>query len=390
MAQNKQSYDLNEVLETRSRIDKDLRDQVEMCSSFLKSYSSPLVITSKMRLKNNARRFMKAMPSVTPHYAVKANPDKEILKILMQEGVNFEIASVAELNLLMDLKVDPKSILFSNPIKSPKALKESLSYGVQWFAADTPEEVIKIAEIDDSARIFLRIAVSNEGSMWPLCEKFGSEMDAVQTLITAAKDNSVSIEGVSFHVGSQCSNVKNWLDGIERAVDIFSLLETAGMMPTLLNIGGGFPIQMSEKDPSIEEIGLNINEALKALPSSIKVVAEPGRYLIGSAGCLVTQIIGIATRKDSRWIYLDSGLYGGLMEMAESFPTKIISERTDELSDWTLAGPTCDSIDVLGKHKLPKSSQIDDLVFIPNLGAYCTTCGTDFNGFPPPKLVLVK
>ena len=106
MAQNKQNYDLNEVLETRSQIDKDLRDQVAMCSSFLKSYSSPLVITSKMRLKNNARRFMRAMPSVTPHYAVKANPDKEILKILMQEGVNFEIASVAELNLLMDLKVE--------------------------------------------------------------------------------------------------------------------------------------------------------------------------------------------------------------------------------------------------------------------------------------------
>ena len=101
---------------------------------------------------------MKAMPSVTPHYAVKANPDKEILKILMQEGVNFEIASVAELHLLMDLKVEPKSILFSNPIKSSKALKEALSYGVQWFAADTPEEVIKIAEIDNSARIFLRIA----------------------------------------------------------------------------------------------------------------------------------------------------------------------------------------------------------------------------------------
>ena len=167
------------------------------------------------------------------------------------------------------------------------------------------------------------------------------------------------------------------------------MLEYVGMKPSLLNIGGGFPIQLLETDPNIDELAFDINKALDSIPNSINVVAEPGRYIIGSAGCLITKVIGIATRKDARWIYLDSGFYGGLMEMAESFPTTVISQRTDELSDWVLAGPTCDSIDVLGTHKLPRNSQTDDILFVPNLGAYCTTCGTDFNGFPPPTLKVV-
>ena len=372
-----------------SEMQKDLRDQVAMCAPYLKNYNQPVVVLSRERLRKNAQRFQKALPRVRPHYAVKANPDEEILKVLMKEGVNFEIASQVELEILKKLNVEPSAILFSHPIKAPHAVKEASSYGVEWFAADTPEEVIKIAQINRSAKIFLRIAVSNKGSMWPLCKKFGAEGNGVNEIIQTAVKNDVRIEGVSIHVGSQCSNSKNWLDGINRAKKIFTMLDYVGMKPSLLNIGGGFPIQLLETDPNIDELAFDINKALDSIPNSINVVAEPGRYMIGSAGCLITKVIGIATRKDARWIYLDSGFYGGLMEMAESFPTTVISQRTDELSDWVLAGPTCDSIDVLGTHKLPRNSQTDDILFVPNLGAYCTTCGTDFNGFPPPTLQVV-
>ena len=389
MAQKQRQIDTSRLLAVMSEIQRDLRDQVAMCTPFLKNYNQPVVVLSRERLRKNAQRFQKALPRVQPHYAVKANPDEEILKVLMKEGVNFEIASQVELEILKKLNVEPSTILFSHPIKAPHAIKEASSYGVEWFAADTPEEVIKIAQINRSAKIFLRIAVSNKGSMWPLCKKFGAEGNGVNEIIQTAVKNDIRIEGVSFHVGAQCSNSKNWLDGINRAKKIFTMLEYVGMKPSLLNIGGGFPIQLLETDPNIDELAFDINKALDSIPNSINVVAEPGRYMIGSAGCLITKVIGIATRKDARWIYLDSGFYGGLMEMAESFPTTVISQRTDELSDWVLAGPTCDSIDVLGTHKLPRNSQTDDILFVPNLGAYCTTCGTDFNGFPPPTLKVV-
>ena len=389
MVQKHQQIDTSRLLAVMSEMQKDLRDQVAMCAPYLKNYNQPVVVLSRERLRNNAQRFQKALPRVKPHYAVKANPDEEILKLLMKEGVNFEIASQVELEILKKLNVEPSAILFSHPIKAPHAVKEASSYGVEWFAADTPEEVIKIAQINRSAKIFLRIAVSNKGSMWPLCKKFGAEGNGVNEIIQTAVKNDIRIGGVSFHVGSQCSNPKNWLDGINRAKKIFTMLEYVGMKPSLLNIGGGFPIQLLETDPNIDELAFDINKALDSIPNSINVVAEPGRYMIGSAGCLITKVIGIATRKDARWIYLDSGFYGGLMEMAESFPTTVISQRTDELSDWVLAGPTCDSIDVLGTHKLPRNSQTDDILFVPNLGAYCTTCGTDFNGFPPPTLQVV-
>ena len=390
MQQNHKQIDTSSLLAATSEIQRDLRDQVSMCAPYLKNYNQPIVVLSRERLRKNVQKFHAALPTVKPHYAVKANPDEEILKVLMKEGVNFEIASQVELEILKKLNIEPSAILFSNPIKAPQAIKEASKYGVEWFAADTPEEVIKIAQINRSAKIFLRIAVSNKGSMWPLCKKFGAEGNAVNEIIQTAVRNHIRIEGVSFHVGSQCSNSKNWLDGINRAKKIFTMLEYVGMKPSLLNIGGGFPIQLSETDPTIDDLAFDVNKALESISSSIDIVAEPGRYMIGSAGCLITKIIGVATRKDARWIYLDSGFYGGLMEMAESFPTTVISQRTDELSDWVLAGPTCDSIDVLGTHKLPINSQTGDMLFVPNLGAYCTTCGTDFNGFPPPTLVMVS
>ncbi|MEC8470954.1 MAG: type III PLP-dependent enzyme, partial [Pseudomonadota bacterium] len=328
MAQNQKQIVTSSLLAATSEIQRDLRDQVSMCAPYLKNYNQPIVVLSRERLRKNVQRFHKALPTVKPHYAVKANPDEEILKVLMKEGVNFEIASQVELEILKKLNIEPSAILFSNPIKAPQAIKEASKYGVEWFAADTPEEVIKIAQINRSAKIFLRIAVSNKGSMWPLCKKFGAEGNAVNEIIQTAVRNHIRIEGVSFHVGSQCSNSKNWLDGINRAKKIFTMLEYVGMKPSLLNIGGGFPIQLSETDPTIDDLAFDVNKALESISSSIDIVAEPGRYMIGSAGCLITKIIGVATRKDARWIYLDSGFYGGLMEMAESFPTTVISQRT--------------------------------------------------------------
>jgi ornithine decarboxylase len=329
------------------------------------------------------------MPRVRPHFAVKANPDPEILRIFKEEGCCFEIASSAELQSMVDLDVNLETVFYSNPIKSPASIRQAAAAGIQWFVVDTPEEVVKIAAIKPDAKLYLRSEVSNEGSVWPLAGKFGASSSGIIATIEAAKNTGMQITGVTFHVGSQCANINNWIEGIRSAKNIFAQLEANGWTPELLNLGGGYPIQFTGIEPTIAEIGVAINKELEAIPNTIQIMAEPGRFLVGSAGCLVTQVVGLATRDEKRWLYLDTGTYGGLMELAEDFSSNIVSQRGGETCLWTMAGPTCDSIDVFGEYSLPSSMEVEDLLFITNLGAYCTTCACDFNGFPIPNMVLV-
>jgi ornithine decarboxylase len=377
--------------QTRARlgVENDIREQVALSAAQTVDYHQPVLVMSRQRLRANVRRFMAAMPRVRPHFAVKANPDKEILRIFQDEGTCFEIASIAELDAMVTLGADMETVFYSNPIKSPQSIKHAADHGVIWYCVDTHEEVEKIAMINPQAKLYLRIAVSNEGSSWPLAGKFGAGPAAVEAIIAAAKQFNMQICGVTFHVGSQCCNIDNWVAGIRASKQLFAKLISHGFMPQLLNLGGGYPLQFNGDEPLIEQIGEAINRELEDIPESIQVMAEPGRYLVGSAGCLVSQIVGVASRDDARWIYLDTGVYGGLMELTMDFPLSLVSERTGDLGLWTLAGPTCDSIDVMGRHQLPTNSAAGDFVYMPNLGAYCTTCACDFNGFPAPILRMV-
>tara|TARA_B110000503_G_C7146906_1_gene413418 strand:- start:1257 stop:2429 length:1173 start_codon:yes stop_codon:yes gene_type:complete len=383
--------EMDTVLETNQRtmFEKDTREQIAFSMPCTENYDGPVLAVSEQRLRSNARSFIAAMPRVRPHFAVKANPDAEILRIFKEEGCCFEIASSAELQSMVDLGVNLETVFYSNPIKSPASIRQAAAAGIQWFVVDTPEEVLKIATIKPDAKLYLRTEVSNEGSVWPLAGKFGASSSGILATIEAARNTGMQITGVTFHVGSQCTNINNWVEGIRSARNIFAQLEDNGWTPELLNLGGGYPVQFTGIEPGITEIGTTINKELEAIPSSIQVMAEPGRFLVGSAGCLVTQVVGMATRDDKRWLYLDTGTYGGLMELAGGFPSNIVSQRAGEPSLWTMAGPTCDSIDVFGEHSLPSNMEVEDLVFITNLGAYCTSCACDFNGFPIPNIVLV-
>ena len=381
--------DNNNQTLVRLGVENDFREQMALSAGQTVDYDQPVLVMSRQRLRANARRFMAAMPRVRPHFAVKANPDKEILRIFKDEGTCFEIASIAELDAMVELGADMDTVFYSNPIKSPQSIKHATDHGVIWYCVDTHEEVEKIAMINPQAKLYLRIAVSNEGSSWPLAGKFGAGPAAVEAIIAAAKQFNMQICGVTFHVGSQCCNIDNWVAGIRAAKQLFAKLISHGFMPHLLNLGGGYPLQFNGDEPLIEQIGEAINRELEDIPQSVQVMAEPGRYLVGSAGCLVSQIVGVATRDDARWVYLDTGVYGGLMELTMDFPLSLVSERTGDLGLWTLAGPTCDSIDVMGRHQLPTNSAAGDFVYMPNLGAYCTTCACDFNGFPAPILRMV-
>ncbi|MCG8528807.1 MAG: type III PLP-dependent enzyme, partial [Opitutales bacterium] len=342
----------------------------------------------KARLVDNYRCFRAALPTVAIHYAVKCLSDSSVLNTLLAQGSHFEIASTRELDLLLAQGVKPQHILYSNPIKSPAAIRYAADRGVQWYAVDSTDELLKIAAITPDARCYLRIHTSNDGAMWPLEEKFGARRREIDAILSTAAEHRVQLVGVTFHVGSQCLNPDNWRRGIRTARAVFEAMKALGITAQLLNIGGGFPAAIGSDVPTIETIAAVINEELAALDPQLKVVAEPGRYLVASAGCLVCRVIGTAVRSGQRWLYLDTGTYGGLMEMAEGFRYPMITERRGAVADWTVAGPTCDAVDICSKQvSLPVDLQSDDFVYIVYAGAYTITSASTFNGFAKPRLI---
>ena len=353
-------------------------------------YDRPFLLVDPKLVRAKARRFKAAMPRVHPHYAVKANPHPTVLKTLIQEGVSFEIASITELDLLLSLGVLAAEIYYSNPMKSRAYLTYAADKGVEWFVVDSVEELRKLVAIKPDAKLYLRIDTPNVGSDWPLSGKFGAEPKEADEIIAAAVELKADLAGVTFHVGSQCRNPQNWQVGIENAKRVCRKMRLKGLKPRLLNIGGGFPVQHTKPIPSIEAIGEVVNRALAGLPEGMRVMAEPGRYLVSDAGWFVCRVVGIATRGGKRWVYLDAGLFGGIIETTEGLQYDVLTDRSGELIPWIVAGPTCDSVDIIMRDQLlPSDLQADDFVYIPNAGAYTTAYASNFNGFPLPQARFV-
>ena len=215
-------------------------------------------------------------------------------------------------------------------------------------------------------------------------------MGDVAEIIGEAVRLRADLAGVTFHVGSQCRNPQNWRVGIERAKQVFAEMRKAGLNPRLLNIGGGYPVRHIKPIPSIEVIAEVINEAIADLPADIRVIAEPGRYLVSDSACFVCRVVGTATRNGNRWMYWDAGIFGGLIEVSEGLRYEIHTERKGSPVPWSVAGPTCDSVDVLmHEEMLPDDLQENDFIFIPNTGAYTTSYATTFNGFPLPDVRIL-
>lgn len=350
-------------------------------------YGKPFLLIDSSIVREKMRRFVAAMPRVRPHYAVKANPDPRVLKALIDEGAGFEIASTAELDLLLSLGVPAAEVFYSNPMKSRDFVAYAVAKGVQWFVIDSMDELRKIHSIDARAKLYLRIDTPNIGSDWPLAGKFGAHTVEAREIIAAAAKLKADLAGVAFHVGSQCRNPENWRVGIEKSRAAFDQMAKVGLNPRLLNIGGGFPVRHVKPIPAIEVIGEVVNRALEAFPDTVRVIAEPGRYLVSDAGYFVCRIVGTAVRAGKRWMHLDAGLFGGIIESAEGLKYKVRTDRAGPDVPWNVAGPTCDSIDVVMRDEpLPSDLQEGDYFYIKNAGAYTTAYASSFNGFPLPEV----
>ncbi|MBP9870321.1 MAG: type III PLP-dependent enzyme, partial [Nitrosomonas sp.] len=317
-------------------------------------------------------------------------PDARVLTALIEENVGFEIASIAELDLLMQLGVPAAEIFYSNPMKSRAYLEYAASKGVEWYVLDSVEELRKIVSVKPDAKMYLRIDTPNIGSDWPLAGKFGTHLGDIHEIIHEAVELKADLAGVTFHVGSQCRNPQNWRVGIERAKKVFADMQMAGLNPRLLNIGGGYPVRHVKPIPSIEIIADVINEAIADLPDNIRIMAEPGRYLVSDSAYFVCRVVGNATRNGKRWMYWDAGMFGGVIEITEGLRYEILTDRKGSNIPWSVAGPTCDSVDILVHDlMLPNDVQEGDFIYIPNAGAYTTAYASNFNGFPLPDVKVI-
>ena len=370
----------------------------ERIRNFLKTRNDegPCLVVDLDVVKENYNAFAKALPDTRVFYAVKANPAPEVLSLLAGLGSCFDTASVAEIEMVLAAGASPDRISYGNTIKKERDIARAFALGVRLYAVDCQAEVDKIARAAPGSRVFCRILSDCMGAEWPLSRKFGCEPAMAVDVLEHALKAGLEPHGVSFHVGSQQRNQHAWDRALASAAAVFKECGERGMNLSMVNLGGGFPTKYLKNVPTVKTYGNAIFKALRKhfgnrIPETI---IEPGRGMVGNAGVIEAEVVLVSKKSeedDVRWVYLDIGKFSGLAETAdEMIRYPIVTPRDgDEKSPCVIAGPTCDSVDILYEkqpYALPVTLEIGDKVLIGGTGAYTSTYSTvAFNGFPPLK-----
>lgn len=370
-------------------------------SEFLQGFSheTPYFVFSRDRLAAKYKEYATHFPDTIINYAMKANSEPEVLRCLYDAGANFEVASVYELRMLADLGIPGERMIFGSSIKPAAHIREFHEYGVSRFAADSSQEIEKIASSAPGAKIYIRVSVDDSGSIFKFSEKFGTDKRNVLSLLELARERGLDPYGISFHVGSQASNPRAWAEAIEELVPVLEELEQkAKIKIVMLNIGGGFPCAYASAETplGLEEIAKHTYEAYKKLPYKPYIMLEPGRGMVAEAGVLVASVIARVERREHTWLFLDAGVYNALFEtMAYQGSTRyrVTSMRSSYDSGealFALAGPTGDSPDVVNREALlPQDIGVGDKLVFHDVGAYSLVTFSSFNGFPRPSVYFI-
>jgi ornithine decarboxylase len=335
------------------------------------------------------------------YFAVKANSDPQIVKTFYEAGSSFDVASMAEFhtvhNLIKHLPAKQRQdfiwdkIIYANPIKAIETLHELDQYK-PLVTYDNHEEVQKIAEHAPHAGLVLRLRVPNTGSMVELSSKFGAHPGEAVDLITFAHNNGLVVEGLSFHVGSQCTNPENYIQAIQLSANVFAEAKARGFDLKLLDIGGGFPAHYDDTVPAFRSLAKKINNELDRLfPKNIEILAEPGRFLVASAATSLTKIIGKAVRAGKLCYYVDDGVYhtfSGVIFDHCQYHLKSFKKAPTQIC--SVFGPTCDALDTISLAEQLPDLDLGDYVYSDNIGAYSAASSTHFNGFPPAKVIHIN
>jgi ornithine decarboxylase len=356
--------------------------------------ATPCLVLDVDRVEQNYRALKRALPVAHVYYAVKANPAAPILRRLVGLGSSFDAASIEEIEYCLNAGAEPHRISFGNTIKKIGAIKRAHAAGVDMYAFDSHEELLKLAEYAPGARVYCRLLVENDGAEWPLSRKFGTTVDTARELMVLARDLGLDPYGLSFHVGSQQTTTGSYEVAISRVGMLFTDLAAAGVNLRMVNLGGGYPVRYRDEIPGIDRFADAIMRAMTEhfgndLP---EILVEPGRFLVADAGVVQAEVVLVCTKAKNdpvRWVYLDIGRFGGLAETeGESIKYRFVTDHDGgETGPVAIAGPTCDGADILyekSNYRLPIALRSGDRIQLQSTGAYVTTYASQrFNGFAP-------
>ena len=375
--------------------------ELEQIKKIAEEHGTPVLVIDHNAIRENYKEFKESLPRVQAYYAVKANSDPEIIKTLYKIGASFDVASFPEFMLVYEnIKHLPQKeqqdfiwdkIIYANTIKQIETLQKIDPYK-PLVTYDNIEELRKIKQYAPHAGLVLRLRVPNTGSMVELSSKFGAHPGEAVDLIDEAFKIGLVVEGISFHVGSQCTNFENYMQALQLSASIFKEAESRGHKIKILDIGGGFPVRYHNKVKSFKTLARKLNAEIKRLfPDDIEILAEPGRFMVANSATLVAKVIGKAVRDGKTCYYIDDGVYhtfSGIVFDHCQYPIKAFKEGENKVS--AVFGPTCDAFDTISVAEELPELELNDLVYSENIGAYSIASSTYFNGFPPAKVVHIN
>lgn len=362
---------------------------------------TPLLIVDHEIIRENFKKFCSQLPRVKPYYAIKANPESEIVNTLYKMGSGFDVASWEEFMIVYNVIRGNKekknrfmnnNVIYANPVKRIDSLKKLNNYYLQ-MTFDNFIEIDKIAKYCKNSRLILRIDVPNTGSVVELSTKFGAPYNICIDLIKYANKMGFNVDGLSFHVGSQCSNYDNYIEAFRIASQIFEDSERIGNNLTILDIGGGFPVPYNNQIPSFEDLAKIINSSIRSYFDNpeINIIAEPGRFLVATSATAVVEINGKAIRNNKNYYYVNDGIYNTFSGVLfDHIQYHFKSFKKGNLNESAVVGPTCDALDKISLNEMLPELDIEDLLYSENTGAYTNASATYFNGFPPAKVLHIN
>ncbi|MBO6602583.1 MAG: type III PLP-dependent enzyme [Roseicyclus sp.] len=362
-------------------------------------FDKPTLVLDIDRVEAQYHALAAGLSSADIHYAVKANPARQIIERLVALGSHFDAASRGEIELCLSLGADPAHISFGNTVKRASDIAFAHQAGIGIFAADAEEELEKIGENAPGAQVYIRLIVEASGADWPLTRKFGTSRDKAVRLMNMARDLGLAPVGVSFHVGSQTRKPEMWADTLDQVAAIWAEALDAGHDLSLLNIGGGFPAFYGDEIAHPTDYAATVMQMVRArFGDAPRVMAEPGRGLVAEAGVIAAEVLLVSRKSDDdlcRWVFLDIGKFSGLAEtIDEAIRYQFTTDHDHEdTGPCILAGPSCDSADVLYEKRpvaLPVGLKSGDRIVIRNCGAYTSSYSSvGFNGFPPLDVIVI-
>ncbi len=359
----------------------------------VREFGSPLLILDCARVRSQYRKLQRALPGVDLHYALKPLPAAAVVRTIIDEGGWLDLATTGEVQLAASLGVQPGRCIHTHPIKRERDIRNALEYGVRTFVADNVDEVRKFKRYGERVSLLLRVSFRSPGAMCDLSRKFGCDPEDAIELARLAASLGIDVRGFSFHVGSQAADALKHVEAIAVCTGLLASArrERLGTLDTL-DIGGGFPIDYLQHAMDIGKFCAPIRAALVKLPRRVRVLAEPGRFIAGPAAIGVATVMGRARREGHWWYYLDDGLYGsysGQLYDHARYPVESLRQAAVLLPS-VLAGPTCDSIDVIAENLMLPQLKAGDLIVGRAMGAYTWASASEFNFFPKATVVSVN